>query len=88
MRDAFQCALRKCRCGRALRRPTYGYPHTSILVGITLPERGSPSQEKIWHQNCPCGVTYVWSYHEKSNSCWILRSIHPLMDSGEIVVVS
>lgn len=94
MRSATECAPKKCRCGLRLSKPTCGYIDecpSMLKLGISFPGREHRRMfrsDKIWMIRCTCGVTHVWSWHTKSNGCWKIRSVLPLMDSQEITVVA
>jgi len=95
MRSATECAPKKCRCGQKLAKPTYGYteinPILKARVGIDSPSLAHQRlfhNDKVWHIKCKCGVVYVRAFHEQSNGCWMIRSLLPLMDCKEIVVVA
>jgi hypothetical protein len=58
-------------------------------LGYVYWDHNSPfKSEKVWFIKCECHRVYVWSFHERSNGCWIVRSIMPLFDTKEVVVVA
>lgn len=100
MRNASDCAPKRCRCGTKLPQPHF-HEHklrfTRDKRGIAtgchwICERCNLSTHdkfnRVWVMNCRCGRLYVWSYHEESNGCWKIRSPLPLFDSKEIVVIA
>lgn len=90
-RDALQCAPKKCPCGKRLKKPRYGHPWIGpgeFAKKYNFPDALSPVRGEQWYINCSCARTFVWSFHKESNGCWMVRSILPLFDSKEIVVIA
>jgi hypothetical protein len=92
MRSASECAPKTCKvCNRRLEKPRHDFPwideKLTKFFGWSWCDRNAPITEEVWHIKCRCHIVYVWSWHEKSNGCWKLRSDLPLADTKEVVVL-
>lgn len=92
MRSALECAPKKCKCGKRLAKPHHHEPrlqYPKLNFGCNQCDEPIISfRDKAWAIKCSCHRFYVWSWHNQSNGCWMIRSHMPLFDTKEIVVVA
>ena len=82
-KNAENSAPKKCKCGRKLGKPQYGFPWSRPLLpsmpDVLISEYKAPITTKVWFIPCECGIRHVWSAPRN----WIMRSNLPLFDTKE-----